>query len=388
VAHQIPLFDCRIDGSAIDAVLQVLKSGQLASGPNVAELELRLAARIGCGPVVGMGDSTHALALALQLAGVRSGDEVLTLAYNCLQSNAAISQVGAVPVWLDLDPATATVSLSDCDRAVTARSKALVAYHVAGYPAPLSELRAWCDTRNIVLIEDANNALGAMYRGKPVGGVGDFAVFSFYPNRQINALDGAALACPDKEMAGEASRLRRFGIDAGRFRDFAGEIDPGQDVPVIGMSSLLNHVSATLALQGLATIDARLQRSRCNVAQLTASLSGVRGIEPVKWQHDVEPAFWAWLIRCERRDEIMIALKNRGVQCSKLHQPNDRYTGFGAQPRALPGTRQFINEVLAVPCGWWLAKPDIEQIAEELRLALEKSYTRIPLPSTSNITAA
>jgi perosamine synthetase len=365
----IPLFDCSIDAAGVAAAASVLSSGQLASGPAVAGLEADVARFLGRPHVVAFGDLTHALAQALELVGVGPSDEVLTLAYNCLSSNAAIATVGAVPVWVDIDPDLARISIADCAAALTPRTKALVVYHVAGYPADLTDLRAFCDRHGLALIEDANNALGAEWDSRRVGTVGDFAAFSFYANRQANGIEGAALACPDQESARRAARMRRFGIDAERFRDRAGEIDPRCDVPQIGMSSSLNHVNATLARQSLRSVEERLALSRRNVDWLRDRLHLLDGLRPIDAPAPALPAYWAWLVRCARRDDVMTTLKQRGIQCSKLHQPNDVYTGFRAAPRELPGTRRFMDEVLALPCGWWLGNDQLEAIAQALEHA-------------------
>ncbi len=365
----IVLFDCRPEAAALEALAPVMASGQLAGGPNVAALEQALAQSLQHPDVVCLGDVTHALALALQLAGVGPGDDVLTLSYNCMSSNAAIAHVGATPVWVDIDVDTATISPADCERALTAGTKALVVYHVAGYPAPLAALRAFCDRHGIALIEDANNALGATLDGRRIGTVGDFAVFSFYANRQVNGVDGAALACPDAATAAEARRLRRFGIDVPRFRDAHGEIDARSDIPRVGLSSPLNHVQATLALAHLRTLDARVERNRRHVATLAARLADVPALAPVAWASGVQPAFWAWLVRCGDRDTLLERLKGRGVQCSKLHQPNDVYSGFGSTARDLPGTARFIGEILALPCGWWLDDATLDRLVAEVRAA-------------------
>lgn len=367
----IVLFDCRPEPAAIDALAPVLASGQLASGPNVGALEQALAHYLQRPDVVCLGDVTHALALALQLAGVGPGDDVLTLSYNCMSSNAAIAHVGARPVWVDIDDATASMSPADCERAITPRTKALVVYHVAGYPAPLPALRAFCDAHGIALIEDANNALGATLDGRRIGTFGDFAVFSFYANRQVNGIDGAALVCPDEASAAEARRLRRFGIDVPRFRDAHGEIDPRSDIPRVGMSSPLNHVQATLALAHLRTLEARVERNRQHVATLAARLADTPALAPVAWAPGARPAFWAWLVRCAERDVLMERLKARGVQCSRLHQPNDVYTGFDSAARALPRTARFIGEVLALPCGWWLDDATLNRLVEDVRVAAD-----------------
>jgi dTDP-4-amino-4,6-dideoxygalactose transaminase len=365
----IPLFDCRLGDAEIEALRPVLASGMLTSGPKVAAFERELSTFLGREHVVAVSNITEALTIGLQLAGVRPGDEVLTLAYVCLSSNTAIAQAGAVPVWVDIDPEHATISVEDCEAAIGPRTKALVAYHVSGYPAPLDALRALCDSRGLALIEDANNAIGARWKGGLVGATGRFAAHSFYANRQVNAIEGAALTCPDRETAAEAIRLRRFGVDGTTFRDSLGEIDPASDVPRIGRPALMSDVNAALGLCRLRSLEERLSRTRRNAAQLVEGLRGVAGIVPVLPHQGAEPAFWTCLFRAERRDALMAALKRNGVQCSKLHQPNDAYTGFGARPRDLPGTRRLMREVLALPCGWWLDDEDVGAIVSAVRNA-------------------
>lgn len=356
------LFDCSLDASVTDALDPVWQSGRLAAGPAVASLEARLGALLGDRPVVAMSDMTQALALALRLAGVGPGDEVITLAFNCMSSNTAIARVGAVPVWVDVDPDTASVDVDDVRASITPRTRAVVVYHVAGYVADLGALRALCDDAGLPLVEDANNALGAEWQGRPVGSVGDYAVFSFYANRQVNAIEGAALVCRDEDAAARARRLRRFGIDATRFRDADGEIDAAVDVPEIGYAAALPNVNAALACRGLDDLSERIDRNRANVAYLAAALADQPSIRFVRQRAGANGVFWVALVRSARRDALLAGLKAAGVHCSKLHQRNDAYSGFGAQPRDLPGTSILEREMLALPSGWWLSADDLDLI--------------------------
>lgn len=358
----IQLFDCRLPDEALATLAAPFRLGQLAAGPAVAQLEKAFEDRFPGRHAVAVGDMTHALAMTLRLAGVRAGDEVLSLAFNCMSSNAAIAMIGARPAWVDVDPVTATFDLEQARICLSPRTRAVVVYHVSGYPADLTRLRAFCDEHGLPLIEDANNAFGAAIDAQAVGMVGDFAVFSLYANRQINAIDGGIVLCARAEDACHARRLRRFGIDTSRFRDRDGEIDPQLDVPEIGTSSSLNNVQATLALTSMADVDARLARSRRNAAALAASTRG-RDIIPVAALAGAEPVYWTWMIRLADRDRVMRMLKARGILCSKLHYPNHHYTGFVAPAGALPGTTALQNEMLAIPCGWWLDEATVGHIA-------------------------
>lgn len=366
----LPLFDCRLPSQALAMLEAPFSAGQLAAGPAIGELERQLSDRFAGRHAVAVSDMTHALALALGLAGVGVEDEVLTLSFNCMSSNSAIAMVGARPIWVDLDPGTASFDVDHARRQITGRTKAVIVYHLAGYPADLGRIRTLCAEFGLPLIEDANNGFGATFEGRPVGTIGDFAVFSLYANRQINAIDGGILLCSRSADAERARRLRRFGIDAARFRDPDGEIEPSLDVPEIGASATLSNINATLALFGLSDVDARLAKTRQNVAMLRDAVNGL-AIMPIEPIDGAEPAYWTWLIRVKDRDNVMRALKARGVMCSKLHYPNHNYTGFGAPSSDLPGTKCFQDEMLALPCGWWIDSAEVPRIAAIIEGSLQ-----------------
>lgn len=364
----VQLFDCSLSATALAMLEDPFRTGQLAAGPSVSLFEHAFEARYPGRRAVAVGDMTHALAIALRLAGVHEGDEVLSLAFNCMSSNAAIAMVGARVAWVDVDPATASFDVVQAHTRLTARTKAVIAYHVSGYPADLVRLRQFCDEQGLPLIEDANNAFGATVSGRAVGAVGDFAVFSLYANRQINAIDGGIILCARNEDADRARRLRKFGIDTARFRDQDGEIDPMLDVPEIGTSSSLNNVHATLALASLSDVDTRLARSRRNAELLTSATSNL-AITPICAVTGADPAYWTWLVRFADRDSAMRTLKARGILCSKLHYPNHHYTGFGTPGDDLPGTAVLQREMLAIPCGWWID----DAMAENIVTAIEEA---------------
>lgn len=366
MVRNVPLFDCRLDEAAVQSLQPLLASGALASGPAVAALEGRLESRFPDRFAVAIADMTQALALALRVSGVQPGDEVLTLAVNCMSSNTAITLVGAIPIWVDVNPQSLTIDLADCARALTPRTKALIVYHVAGYPADLDALERFCREHDLVFIEDANAALGACSAGRQIGTGGRFAIISFYANRQVNAVDGAALLCADPVDAERARRLRRFGVDVSRFRDTDGEIASGFDVAEVGFPASLSNVNATLACQGLDTLDFRLAATRANAAAVAAALADTN-ITPVTWRAVDAPAFWVLFVRQPQRDALMRFLKARGIQCSRLHQRNDGYSCFSTGRRHLPGTDAFQREHLALPIGSWLTQDQRDGMIDALR---------------------
>lgn len=369
---QIPLFGVVRTEQMEKVMLDVLRSGRIASGEYVAQFEEGLAALTGHSHVVSTVDMTSAMLLALRLANVGLGDEVLTTAFACLATNSAIAQCGAVPRWVDVKPESVEIDIEDVLRKIGPATKAIILYHVAGYPGPGRELAKLCQDRGIALIEDCDNALGARRDGHNVGLAGDFAVYSFYPNRQINCTEGGALACRREEDAKRARRLRRFGIDSTDFRTNIGEINANSDVPEIGWAFTMNNLCAAMGTVQLDSVQTRIDKARVNAAALRDRLSHIVTVQHIVPGANVLPAYWVSLMLVERREALLRELKKCGLACSSLHQRNDIYTGFRVpEPVELPNTSRLQERILALPCGWWLEAEDIDVIGNVFELAIE-----------------
>lgn len=376
----IPLFNPVRLPEMEHAALDVMRSGQIAAGPLVDQFEAALGELVGREHLVCTNDMTSALVLALQLAGVRRGDEVATLAFSCLSSNSAIAIAGARPLWIDLDPITMTMSPDDLATKLSPATKAVTLYHVAGYPAPVDKIAAICKERGIPLIEDCNAAIGASVGQQQAGQAGAFSVYSFYPNRQINALEGGALACPNAATAQRARRLRRYGIDQPSFRDHRGEINAESDVPEVGISASFSQLHAAVAMAQLPTLSGRLQLIQDNAQRLSSRLTGMPGLRVIDPIRESRSAFWGLMLDIEHRDTMLKELKSQGIQCSALHQRNDRYSGFEAAARELPGTAHAMNHLLTIPCGWWMLPEHLERVLQVLSRQGQVADTGQPVP--------
>jgi len=372
----IPLFGVVSLPEMDVAALEVLHSGRIASGEYVAKFEAGIGEMLSQRNVVSTVDMTSAIFLALHLAGVSKGDEVLTTAFACMSTNSAIAQCGAVPVWVDVKPQSIEIDLDDIIRKVGTKTKAVILYHVAGYPGPAKELAALCQEHGIALIEDCDNALFASRNAVPVGSHGDFAVYSFYPTRQINTTEGGALVCKSADMAARARKLRRFGIDPATFRNAKGEINPTSDIPEIGWAFTMNNLCAALGYAQLSTAQSRVLKAQNNATKLTQLVSELNGVRVVPVAYGSSPAYWVLLLFVANRDAVLTSMKQQGVMASSLHHRNDTYTGFHAGPsQHLPNTTNLQDHVLAIPCGWWLVDEDLAIIAKTL-------VSAVAVPST------
>ena len=366
----VALFHVQADAATEAAALDVLRSGQIASGPKVAAFERALAPWVGLPHVVTTSDLSSAMLLALHLCGVGPGDEVLGPAYTCMSSAAPIAHLGARPHWVDVDPETGLLDPDALRRCIGPRTRACVVYHAAGYVADSAELARICRQHGIALIEDCNTALGARLDGQPLGSQGDAAVYSFYPNRQVNGIEGGAVAWRNPALADRARKLRRFGIDPHGFRYVIGEIDPASDIPEVGWSAAMSQLNCAVALAQLPSLATRLQATRANAARLGQLVAGIHGLSVVRPRAGTEPAYWGLLILAAQRDSVLAGLKRDGVMASKLHHRIDRYSGFGVEPVDLPGTEAFLDGVIALPCGHWLDDAALLKIAQSLDRAL------------------
>lgn len=366
----LALFRAYGDEATEAAALSVLRSGAIASGPKVAEFQQALAPWVGLPHVVTTSDMSSAMLLALHLNGVAAGDEVLSPAYTCMSSAAPIHNLGAQVRWVDVDANTGLLDPGALAARITDRTKACVVYHAAGYPAPMPAIAALCRARGVALIEDCNTAFGARLHGQAVGSWGDAAVYSFYPNRQINGIEGGAVALREPAKAEAAQRLRRFGIALAGFRDTIGEINPASDIAAVGWSAAMNQLNSAVALAQLPGLAARLSATQANARRLADQLAGIEGIDVAPPVDGAEPAFWGLLVRAHRRDAVLAELKRQGVMASKLHHRLDTYSGFRAQAIELPGTASFLSQVIALPCGYWLTPTDLDRIADTVAQAV------------------
>lgn len=368
----VPLFGVVHTPEMEAAALDVMRSGRIGSGPYVAQFEHGLARLLGQEHVVTTSDMTSAMQMALHLAGVRAGDDVLTSPFACMSTNSAIAALGARAVWVDMAPDSAHVDAADFEAAITPRTRAAILYHLAGYPGPVQQLAHICAERGIALIEDCDNALLATVDGVPVGRFGDFAIYSFYPNRQINTTEGGALACRSVEHAATARKLRRFGLDPATFRDSSGEINVMSDIPEVGWAASMNNLCAALGCVQLDGVQHRVAQARHNASLLRERLAQCPGLQVLAPLAGADPAYWTLLVKVQDRDAVLASLKAQGVQASKLHQRNDIYSCFLECSRPLPNTTDFQDSVVALPCGWWLAPGDIDHIVSAVDTALRQ----------------
>lgn len=244
----LPFARPSIDADSIAAVADVLRSGQLASGPKVLAFEAALVAYLGGNRHVRvMTSATAGLEMALEVAGIKEGDEVIVPALSFAASANVVARLRAKPVFVDIDLYTRNMDMGQVSAAITPKTRAIMPVHFAGLPVDMDGLYGLASQHNLRVVEDAAHAIGSKYRGRPIGSFGDLVVFSFHPNKNMTCLEGGAISAPDLSQAQLFEQYRFHGIK----RNAAGEVD----VMFPGAKSNLTDVAAQVGIDQLRRLD-------------------------------------------------------------------------------------------------------------------------------------
>ncbi len=358
----IPLFKVFMSEEAIQAASETLRSGYIGQGPRVDLFECKLRSFFSSSHVLSLNSGTSAIQLALRLAGVGFGDEVISTPMTCMATNVPILASGARIVWADIDPATGNISVEDVVKKITSKTRAIICVDWAGYPCELEELQAVARKHHIKLIEDAAHGFGARYKERLVGGLVDFTCFSFQAIKHLTTVDGGALVCHNEEDYHRGKLLRWYGIDReGPRIDFRCE----EDVSEYGYKFHMNDVSASIGIQQLNFINSVLNTHRSNAAFYNQELQSAspKGLELLSYKSDRLSSYWLYTIKVRERMNFMEKMKERGITVSQVHARNDHHTVFEGFKTSLPGVDAFVKEQVSIPVGWWLTLEEREYIA-------------------------
>lgn len=357
----IPLLDLKTQYNSIreeieSEVLDVLRSGHYVLGPRVEEFERAVADYCGVKYAVGVANGTDALVLSLDAIGVGSGDEVITSPFTFYASAESISRLGATPVFVDIDPHTYNLDAGQIESRITPRTKAIIPVHIFGQPAEMDAINEIASRHGIRVIEDACQAIGAEYKGKKVGALGDAACFSFFPSKNLGgAGDGGIVVTNDEEMAARVKTLRQHGSTKKYYHS------------LVGYNSRLDALQAAILSVKLKYIDRWNDLRREKAAYYNDLFAGTEIITPVEVAH-VKHVYHLYIIRVANRQVVESALRESGIGCGvyypvPLHL-QDVYQGLGYKAGDLPVSESSSHETLAIPLYPELKTEDIERIAD------------------------
>jgi dTDP-4-amino-4,6-dideoxygalactose transaminase len=363
----IPLVDLRRQHALLKAELlaaaeRVIDGSRFVLGEEGAALERELAALAGVRHGVGVASGTDALRLALAAVGVGPGDEVLTPAFSFVASATTIVMAGATPVFVDIDPATFTLDVTAAARAVTPRTRAIVAVHLYGHPAALDGLSALARAHGLALVEDAAQAIGASYAGRPVGAWGDAACLSFYPTKNLGACGDGGMVLTDRDDVAERVRSLRHHGDSGRYRHVE-----------VGYASRLDELQAAFLRVKLPHLAAWTERRRRVAARYAQALAGL----PLELPTERPPArhvYHLYSVRHPQREALAKVLADLGVGTAVHYPlPVPGQPLFGADgERRWPRAWRAARDVLSLPCGAELTDDEVETVGRAVRQACDR----------------
>jgi perosamine synthetase len=365
---RIPLSAPDVSEEEIAAVAAVLRTPHLSMGPELAAFESELAEYHGVEHAVAVSSGTAALHLALLTLGIGEGDEVIVPSFAFVAVAGAVLQVGARPVFAEIDPLTLNLDPAAVERAIGPRTRAILVVHTFGVPAEMDALRELAQRHRLALIEDACEAIGARYDGRKAGSFGDLAVLGFYPNKQMTTGEGGAVLASDPAHAARLRRLRNQGRDPGI--DWLDQIEPGY-------SYRLPEPACALGRVQLRRLDAMLALRKKAAARYDALLEGICGVErPPLVLPRREISWFVYVVRLPEgvsRDMVREQLAGQGIATGRyfapIHlQPAWRARG-GAERLAL--TESIARRTLALPFFNCITGEQQEEVAEALRSAIQ-----------------
>jgi dTDP-4-amino-4,6-dideoxygalactose transaminase len=363
----LPFARPSIDADSIAAVGEVLRSGQLASGPKVAQFEAALAAYVGGARQVRvMTSATAGLEMALEVAGIGAGDEVIVPAMSFAASANVIARLRAKPVFVDIDLYTRNIDMGQVKAAVTAKTRAIMPVHFAGLPVDMDGLYAIAAEHGLRVVEDAAHAIGSKYRGKLIGSFGDLVVFSFHPNKNMTTLEGGAISTAQPNEAQLLEQYRFHGIK----RNAAGEVD----VVFPGAKSNLTDVAAQVGIDQLRRLDgfnARRLELAGRYYDAFGAYSGVvlpaRGDEGHSWH--MFQVLIDFAGRGMSRPEFQKIMAERGIGIG-VHYPCipglQYYREQGYREEATPVAARVGRETVTLPLFPAMNDDDVARVVHEL----------------------
>jgi dTDP-4-amino-4,6-dideoxygalactose transaminase len=363
----IPMVDLKAQYEAIkeeinNAVLGVIQSTHFILGPQGKSLEEEIAHYLGVKHAVGVASGTDALHLALLAAGLKRGDEVITTPFTFIATAEAISYVGAVPVFVDIDPDSFNIDISKIAPAITRKTKAIIPVHLYGQPADMERLMELAKKHSLKVIEDCAQSFGAEYHGEKTGAIGDLGCFSFFPSKNLGGYgDGGMVTTNDNDLAAHLLSLRNHGS---RVRYHHEEV---------GFNSRLDEIQAAIIRVKFKHIDAYNAMRRNNAALYSRFLADP-GIRTPSEQSRTKHVFHQYTIRVKNRDAVKQKLDAGGITSSMIYYPvplhmQAAYRELGMKPGSLPVSEMAAREVLSLPLYPELTEEQIEKVAGAVKTA-------------------
>jgi dTDP-4-amino-4,6-dideoxygalactose transaminase len=367
----IPFTRPTIDEATIEAVGEVLRSGWITSGPKVVEFEKQLSAYFGGRIVRVFNSGTCTMEIALSIAGIGPGDEVITTPISWVATANVILEVGATPVFADIDPVTRNIDLDKLEAAITPKTRAVIPVYLSGLPVDMDRLYGIAKRHGLRVVEDAAQAMGSLWRGKRIGSFGDFVSFSFQANKNLTTTEGGCLVLNNEEEARLAEKYRLQGVTRTGF--------DGMEVDVLGGKFNMTDVAAVIGLHQLEKLEAitskRHALARHYFAGFGADFEQRTGAQlPVAdFGHTNWHMFQIVLPERISRAAFMERMKARGIGCGVHYPPIHMFTLYrarGFHEGMFPAAESIGRRIVTLPLFYAMTEQDVERVCRAVNEVL------------------
>jgi perosamine synthetase len=368
---EIPITRPFLTGDEQAAVAEVIASGWLSQGPKVRAFEQAFAERVGAADAVATTSCTTALALALHVSGVGPGSEVIVPSHSFIATANAVWHCGATPVFADIDPRTYNLDPQLAEQAVTARTKAIMPVHQVGLPADMDAFLEIARRHDLALVEDAACAIGAHYKGRPIGSLGPPTCFSLHPRKVITTGEGGMIAVQDAAVAERMRRLRGHGMSMSDLARHNSSEVVVESYPERGWNHRMTDMQGAIGLCQLEVLDHILQRRRELAERYTEALAGVPFL-----QTPYEPSYASrtWQSYCVRlapgapvgQGELMGLLLGDGIATRRGVMATHLEPAYAAEGLELPHTEAASRETVMLPLFPGLTDAEQDRVIERL----------------------
>lgn len=349
------------------AVLKVLRSNRYILGEEVEALEREFADYIGVQSAIGVANGTDALEIAIRALDIGPGDEVITVSHTAVATVAAIEAAGAIPVLVDVDPIFYTLNAEQLQEVLTPKTRAVIAVHIYGQAADLDAIGQFCTENKLFLIEDVSQAHGAKWQGKRLGSIGHIACFSCYPTKNLGAIgDAGLIATNDAKLGAKVRMLREYGWQHRYVSD------------LVGRNSRLDELQAAILRIKLRHLDEDNAKRQQIAAEYSKLLAG-QALQLPATRNNAEPVFHLYVIRTNRRHELIEHLKTLSIQAG-IHYPMPIHFQPAYKNRVRTAvnmcvTEMLADEVLSLPMYPELMSQDVSKVIKAINIFITQTVS-------------
>jgi len=375
-ARNIPLARPSIGIEEENAVLDALRSGWISQGPRVAEFEQKFAAYVGAQYAVAVSSCTTALHLALVVAGIGPGDEVICPSLSFIATANAIVYARARPIFADIDPATYNIDPASIERAITSRTRGILLVHQVGLPAALDEIAQIAGKHGLVVVEDAACAIGAEYHQKRIGlPHSTMACFSFHPRKILTTGEGGMITTADEGLANHLRRLRQHGMSVSDHARHGSKEVVVESYDEVGYNYRMTDIQAALGMVQLRRLEGIINRRRYMAHRYAERLTSISWIKPPYEPVGLRHNYQSYMARLSpdapiSRDELMQVLLDQGISTRRGIMPIHREAPYrGDWDRLLPVTNAVTDSAIILPLFHEMTEDDQDYVIECVELA-------------------